>query len=395
MDDNQPINIGPDGVPEPPSSVSAEAHPHSARQLIGRRKRRMMPAFWYRWDRKTKILSSSAVVLVLAAATAAVYTNFINKSHGATQVTQNAHKVAKPTTVASPLSGVQVSPEQAKRPVTGIMIENSPDARPQSGLQNAGVVFEAIAEGGITRFLALFQEGQPPYVGPVRSLRTYYIDWAGSFDAPIAHVGGSPTALDRIRTGGKDLDQFFNANSYFRVNSRRGPHDVYTGFDKLDALNNSKGYTASKFDSWPRKADAPSANGAAKVIDVGISSALYNSHYNYDGNSNTYLRSEGDLPHIVTAAEDGSGSLQLQPKVLVILVMGFSIVDSDGHGGYDTIGSGPVYVFQDGGVTNGTWTKASPPSQFLFKDTSGQPINLNAGQTWVTVAQDGQLHYSP
>jgi hypothetical protein len=359
---------------------------------VTKNKRRMMPAFWYRWDRKTKILSSTALVLVLVAASAAVYSTFINKSHGSTQ-SKTGGKVDN--RVASPLTGVKVEPDLAKRPVTGIMIENSPDARPQSGLQNAGVVFEGIAEGGITRFLGLFQEGQPPYVGPVRSLRTYYIDWAGSFDASIAHIGGSPAALDRMRTGGKDLDQFFNAGSYLRVNSRPAPHNVYTSFAKMDALNQAKGYTSSKFDSWPRKGDKPLVTPTAKLIDADISSAAYNSHYNYDANSNAYLRSEGGVPHIATAAEDGGGSLQLQPKVLLILVMGFSIVDDDGHGGYDTIGSGPLYVFQDGGVTHGSWSKASPPAQFVFKDDAGNPVKLNAGQAWVTALQDGQLHYSP
>ncbi|MCP5939883.1 DUF3048 domain-containing protein, partial [Klebsiella pneumoniae] len=86
--------------------------------------------------------------------------------------------VPKPTTVANTLTGLQVAPDVNQRPVTGVMIENSTDARPQSGLDQAGVVFEAIAEGGITRFLALFQDTQPDYVGPVRSSRPYYVQWA-------------------------------------------------------------------------------------------------------------------------------------------------------------------------------------------------------------------------
>jgi hypothetical protein len=104
------------------------------------------------------------------------------------------------------------------------MIENSPDARPQSGLQDAGVVVEAIAEGGITRFLTLFQESQPQYIGPVRSLRPYYIDFAAPFQAGIAHVGGSPEALSRVRNGSyRDLDQFFNSAYFSRISARPAP----------------------------------------------------------------------------------------------------------------------------------------------------------------------------
>ena len=84
----------------------------------------------------------------------------------------------KPTTLPSPLTGVQVAPEVAESPVYASIIENSPDARPQSGLGEAGVVYEALAEGGITRFLALFLDAKPKEIGPIRSIRTYFVDWA-------------------------------------------------------------------------------------------------------------------------------------------------------------------------------------------------------------------------
>ncbi len=352
-----------------------------------------MPAFWYRWDRKTKILSTLALVIVLVAASLAVYTNFINKSHGATQIKKTAIK--PDTRVASPLTGVKVDPSLAKRPVTGIMIENSQDARPQSGIGDAGVIFEAIAEGGITRFMTLYQDKTPQYIGPVRSLRPYYIDWATGFDASIVHVGGSPDALAQIRSGGKDLDEFFNGGSFWRESSRPAPHNVYTSFEKLDALNKSKGYSSSTFISWGRKADQKLATPSAKSIDMAISSANFNVHYNYDAGSNSYLRSEGGAAHLVNSSAGGQGAVQLAPKVVIAAVMPYSIVDSSGHSGYGVNGNGTVYIFQDGGATVGTWSKAGRTSQIVFKDSAGQEIKLNAGQTWVTALQDGQLHYSP
>src|SRR3989344_4870304 len=184
-----------------------------------KKKRREMPALWYRMGFYGKFFSSLALITILAGASAAVYFNFIYKSRDATHTSKSVSP-PKPVTIASPLTGLQVAPELAQRPVTAIMIENSLDARPQSGIQEAGVVFEAIAEGGITRFISLYQEAQPTYIGPVRSLRPYYIDWAVPFDASIAHIGGSPDALAQIRNGGKDLDQFFNSGSYSRISSR-------------------------------------------------------------------------------------------------------------------------------------------------------------------------------
>jgi len=292
----------------------------------------------------------------------------------------------KPTTVASPLSGVQVAPELAKRPVTGIMIENSLDARPQSGLQDAGVVYEAIAEGGITRFLALFQDSRPGYIGPVRSLRPYYIDFGWPYQASIAHVGGSPDALAQIRGGGyRDLDQFFNSGSYSRIGSRAAPHNVYTDFDRLDKLNQSKGFNSSQFNPWKRKDDKPLATPTNAHIDVQISSPLYYSHYDYDKASNTYLRSEGGKPHMEFVSADDRAGTQIHPKVLITLAMDYRIIDSAGHSGYGVNGSGPMYIFQDGGYTQGTWSKADRNNMFEFKDAAGQPIALNTGQTWVTV----------
>src|SRR5690606_11343443 len=143
--------------------------------------------------------------------------------------------------------------EATTQEVTAIMIENSPDARPQSGLKESGVVFEAIAEGGITRFQVLYQEDKPQLIGPVRSLRPYFVEWAAPFDASIAHIGGSYNALQEVRNGQyKDIDQFFNGDTYWRSTDRYAPHNVYTNFKNLDALNTKKGFTVSKFDGFPR-----------------------------------------------------------------------------------------------------------------------------------------------
>ncbi len=289
----------------------------------------------------------------------------------------------QPTTVASNLTGLQVDPSVNLRPVTAVMIENSDDARPQSGLDQAGVVFEAVAEGGITRFVALFQDTAPAYIGPVRSVRPYYLQWLLGFDAPVAHVGGSAEALHNIPIWGvKDLDQFYNGSYYHRISSRYAPHNVYTSMAELNALESTKSFTSSKYQSLERKIESTAKTPGATSIDLTISSADFNVHYDYDHATNTYKRSEGGAPHM--ELDQNGAQTQIAPKVVVAMVLTQGIASDDLHTAYTTLGSGPVYIFQDGVVYIGTWNKATSTDNFTFKNQQGQPIKLNPGQTWFT-----------
>lgn len=300
--------------------------------------------------------------------------------------------VPKPTTVASTLSGLQVDAALNAKSVTGVMVENSPDARPQSGLSQASVIFEAIAEGGITRFLSLFQDTAPEDVGPIRSARPYYLQWAMGFDAGYAHVGGSPEALADIKAWGvKDLDQFANSGSYHRISTRAAPHNVYTSIAALNQLETAKGYTTSSFTGFERKAEAKAKTPTAKSIDMKLSGPLYNTHYDYNATTNSYNRSEGGAPHM-----DAATNTQLSPKVLVSLIMPYGLQSDGHHSEYNTIGSGAAYIFQDGNVTIGQWAKTANNIQFSFTDAAGKPIKLNPGQTWLTaLGAPSEVSYTP
>jgi hypothetical protein len=292
-------------------------------------------------------------------------------------------KVTKPAIkYYSPLTGTEVADEAlTKRPVTAIMIENSPDARPQSGIAEAGVVYETIAEAGITRFVALYQEARPSLIGPVRSVRPYYVEWASAYDPAMAHIGGSARALDMIRSGnyGVDLDQFFNAASYYRSSDRAAPHNVYTTFDRLDALTAAKGKTSSSFTPLSRKADQKAKVPTASHIDLPISSGLYAVDYAYDTASNSYMRSVGGAPHL--DREKG----QVHPKVVVAIEVPIVNGFEDGYREQiTTTGSGQAYIFQDGIVTQGTWQRSDVKSQISFIDSNGKTISLDRGQTWIT-----------
>jgi hypothetical protein len=297
----------------------------------------------------------------------------------------------EPQVPTSPLTGRQVeSAAIAARPVTGIMIENSPESRPQSGLYQADMVFEAIAEGGVTRFLAVYQESQPDRIGPIRSARPYYVDYIAGLDGSFGHVGGSPEALQDIKTLGiKDLDQFFNASAYTRIANKAAPHNVYSDFGKLDSLNQSKGYTTSKFTGYSRKSDVPQTP-TASTITLTLSGPRYDAQFTYDATSNSYLRSQAGAPH-----KDEPTGKQINPKVVVALVTN-KAYDPDGyHTDYTTTGSGKVFVFQDGIVSEGTWSKTDRKAPIVLTDANGLPLKLNAGQTWVTlVASANDVRFS-
>lgn len=343
------------------------------------------------WLPSKKNLAIISIFIVMAGVGTVVVMNR-QASPTISSVKVTSKTPVKPTTVASTLSGLSVEPAINEQPVTGVMIENSVQARPQAGLGTAGVVFEAIAEGGVTRFLALFQDTSPNNVGPIRSARPYYAQWALGFDAGYAHVGGSPKALANIKEWGvKDLDQFQNSGAYSRISSRPAPHNVYTSVDKLKQLQASKGYTKSSYKGFPRKKDAPSKTPTAKAIDMAISGPTYNVHYDYNASSNSYQRSLAGAAHV-----DSNSNAQISPKVVIAMIVPYGL-ESDGyHSSYTSIGSGAAYIFQDGTVTTGQWTKPDIKAQISFSDASGKPIKLNAGQTWITaLSASNKVTYKP
>lgn len=337
---------------------------------------------WYKRHKKIVIIFSIlAVVIIGGGVTAALY--FLNQKPAEPTPAKvvEPEPAPEPPKYYSPLTGGLVANEVAtKQAVTAIMIENSPDARPQSGLKDSGVVFEAIAEGGITRFLVLYQEQKPALVGPVRSVRMYYVDWLAAFNASVAHIGGSAAALTEVRNGNyRDIDQFFNSGSYYRASDRYAPHNVYTSFERLDALNAAKGYTTSDFTGFSRVDSSAAAAPTATAVAVTISSALFNSAYTYDPATNLYNRSQAGAAH--TDRESG----QISPRVVVVMKVPQRLILEDGYREQiDAIGSGSATIFQDGTVQEVTWKKASRTAQITFTDAAGKDVPLARGQTWIT-----------
>ncbi|HEY4964036.1 MAG TPA: DUF3048 domain-containing protein [Candidatus Saccharimonadales bacterium] len=360
-----------------------DAKEEPAEDLIEENMKQKKKRFNWPPTKKQLIIAGVVAAVVLIAVGVLLYTQ-LNKPKTVVSVTKAVIVPPKPKTVASNLSGLQVAPSLNAIPVTAVMVENTTDARPQSGLSDTGVVFEAVAEGGVTRFMALYQDTSPANVGPIRSARPYYVAWALGFDAGYAHVGGSVDALADIKAWGvRDLDEFANGAYYHRITTRQAPHNVYTGIGTLNQLETKKGYTSSSFTIWPRKAAAPAKLPSVTQISMSLSGPVYNPSYVYSASTNSYNRSEYGAPQI-----DANTNTQISPKVVIGIVVPkvSGALDSSGayYSDYNFVGSGQAYIFQDGTLTIGQWTKSSNSAQILFTDSNSKPLALDPGQTWIT-----------
>jgi hypothetical protein len=355
-----------------------------------------MPAPGRPWFRRPLLLASVAAGIVVLSGVGFMAMKLTHKSSPVA-----AHTTVSPTPSPSPTPAVNYSPltgvdvgtaDAANQPVASVMIENLyPDARPQSGLGGAGIVYEALAEGGITRFLGIFQEPFPGLLGPVRSLRPYYLDWGLEMGIPVAHAGGSEPALNAIKPLGlKNIDALaYDGSSFYRTSDRAAPHNLYTNSDRLSKLVANLGFaTAPSFKPQPRKADAPPQAATHPNININFSTYYYAVKYTYDAASNAYMRFMGGAPHM-----DRNTNQQIKVKNIVVefipVTYGTQPVDGKPETDYHMIGSGKALIFEDGGVAAATWSKADDHAPTTLTDADGKPVNFNRGNTWFEAVPTG------
>jgi len=262
-------------------------------------------------------------------------------------------------------------------------IDNLSVARPQAGLSKASLVYEAPVEGGITRFLAIFPEGETvDRIGPVRSARPYFLDWAAEFDALFVHVGGSPEALDKLRTYDmRDLNEFFAGAYFWRDRSRSAPHNTYTSLENLTKADDKRfsDRKAPEVAGWRFKDDALEAERPTEAkVAIDYGDPRMNVLWTYDAGANAYLRSQGGR----TKDADGAAILA---KNIVVQYTKVSVIDDVGRRKIATVGEGDALIALDGIAVRGTWRKDERTSRTRFYDASGNQIRFNAGQTWVEV----------
>lgn len=292
----------------------------------------------------------------------------------------------------SPLTGVETTKELAERPVHAVVVENSPEARPQSGLSQAGVVYESVSEGGITRYMAVFLDEIPKVIGPVRSLRSFFVSWTLEFGAPIGHVGGNASAIDMISPNKvHSLNQFYNGAYYYRANDRFAPHNVYTTAKQFDQILKDKQlFKPATFTPSPRKDDEPPADGVTiphKTVNVKFSYGGFDVRWVFNPAGNSYDRF---LAGVVD--KDRNTGKQISVKNVVVQYMPTTYGTSrngEKQTNMQTVGSGKVVVFRDGKATVGTWKKASHKERTKLLDAEGKDIALNRGHTWYCVIPDG------
>jgi len=287
-----------------------------------------------------------------------------------------------------PIDGVWTTPEKAFRHPLAISIENHPDSRPQSGLDKASLIFETPTEGGITRFLAFFVENDAEKIGPVRSARTYFLDWLSEFDGIFAHCGGNADALALINPYNiKDLDEFTYPKIYWRTYDRYAPHNLYTKTKNLWLEAEELGWNQKvNYQAWHFKDDIETGKrGTKQEIDIYYANPLFRVKYLYQPSENNYLRFIVDVPHI-----DKETQKQLSPKnVAVMWVKTWPLYDAENGWHIETIDSGPAKVFLDGKVISGFWRKEDRYKRTLFYEENGKEITFNRGQTWIQVVPEG------
>lgn len=292
-----------------------------------------------------------------------------------------------PTPVLKPrlLDGVPVAPELANRRPLGVIIENHPEARPQRGLARANVVYEAIAEGGITRFLALYGNPQDAVeVGPVRSVRTYFLEYAREYDALLAHVGGNVEALDSIKSKGGvgDLDQFSVGSAAFSRKPRNGvalEHTMFSSTELLWTVAQNRGLSAtSDFAPWLFAEPLPVGTDAG--LSINYSTPTYKVSWRYQPATNTYARELAGSAHV-----DDDGTPIVATTVLVPVVTRQAVKDR--YEGsifrFDLRSGGSAWMLKNGQTQQVRWIYSNGRTRFT--DAAGTELAITAGVTWVSV----------
>ncbi len=303
---------------------------------------------------------------------------------------ENKEEVAatpEPIKYPSILDGVLITDKEAaeKHPLA-VIIENDPQARPQSGLNKASIVYETVYDpAATTRFMAIFGENEAEKVGPIRSIRTFFVDWAHGYDAFLGHWGGNIDALDKILAEkAYDLDEFRYPGPYWREGS--GVASDHTGYTSTIKLRNqaaaNKYPTANNFTVYKFKDDATDLPESQK-ISINYSNASYKVDFNYNKKTNSYDRVLAGAAHT-----DAVDKTQLSPKnVIVMTVARKSTTTRINEPGYTmtTVGSGKASIFMDGKTITGTWKKNAADEREVFYDAAGNEITFNRGQFWICV----------
>lgn len=282
----------------------------------------------------------------------------------------------------TPFSGEPIAEEITQRPIIAT-INNHPLARPQSGLAQADVVYEMLAEGDVTRFLALYQSQIPESIGPIRSARSYFIDIAQGLDAFYLAHGYSPEAksmLDKRVVEGMNGMQYDGI--YFkRSTERKAPHNSYITGENVVAGAEKVGASLlyQKKVSYPFYEGEESVKIGTQASEVAINystNGKFNSQYIFDSETNRYARFSANVQTI-----DYVTQLPIELANILFFEMPHQIIDNEGRRAINIKSGGNAYVFQSGMMREVKWKNTDG---FLIAiEEDGSEVKLVPGQTWV------------
>lgn len=292
---------------------------------------------------------------------------------------------ATPTNI-NPLTGIGDLDSGAigKRPVC-VMVENSPQARPQWGLCSPDIVMEGEVEGGITRMLWVYSDiSKAPKIGPCRSARHDYVELAEGLDAIYVHFGGSPMAYEKISADKvNDIDGMTSGSYFGRDESRKvaSEHTAYTTGEKLVKAIEAKGYRTDLDSAYASPfsfaAEKRTLSGGACNSILAVFSSAYKHTFKYNTEDNLYYNYMN-----TSEMKDADGNTMAVTNVIVLYTNISNMNTGKGHVDWDlTEGSG-VYV-SNGTYENITWSKGGASKMLELKDANGNTLQLNPGKSWI------------
>ncbi|MFH0819175.1 MAG: DUF3048 domain-containing protein [Patescibacteria group bacterium] len=343
----------------------------------------------FKESRKTQIITVVVLLIVLGIVGMVIFSDDTQNSNDNNNSTSQKTANQLDTSEAYRLiDGIKITKNRANFLPVAIVVENYAGIRPQSGLADANIVYEALAEGGITRFLAIYASGTDvKTIGPVRSARHYFVDVAEEYGGIFAHIGGSPQALGILSFEEyiTDLNQFTYSQYYWRDDNIAAPHNLFTSSELMsyairDLLSeNPEGnYTAWKF-----KDENASSVSIDKYIKIDYSLDQYAVEWKYNTADNIYMRFNGDKEH-----KDALTDKQLTAKNIIVQFADTSLLEGEAERlDIKTIGEGEALIFLDGEVISGTWKKSQRGDRTLYYDKNNQEIEFNRGNTWVEMVK--------
>lgn len=312
------------------------------------------------------------------------------------RITEEATKMAESTEeilvdkAESPLTGLFIDESIAQRRPFAVTINNMSKALPQSGISQADIYYEVLAEGGITRIVAVFQNSTSEKIGPVRSARHYFLDFVLDNDAVYIHHGGSPQAYSSIKSlKVNDFDGMNITSFFFRDKNRMNQKGMYEHSSYIDATKffdvwNESGYKVkSKEDTmfnFSTKTMELDGETAQKVTLAYSGEQI--SVFEYDEGNKVYNRFQNSKVHL-----DEETKEQLNVSNVIIQYTNIYVIADDDKGRREVklIGNGDGMYITYGKAIPIKWSKTSHNSPTTWTDTSGKPLLLNKGKTWINV----------